>query len=114
MTKDNVQEPVVTDWERIAKVQDAKLRAMCNEPKAFEQLCELMDKYEALRPTPPAAQRQWVGLTDDEKQSVCRTGPVYAPNGVVTRTPLQYRAELEGVAWAAVRKAEAKLREKNT
>jgi len=29
---------------------------MCNEPKAFEQLCELMDKYEALRPTPPAAQ----------------------------------------------------------
>jgi hypothetical protein len=51
-----VQESVVTDWERIAKVQDAKLRAMCNEPKAFEQLCELMDKYEALRPTPPTAQ----------------------------------------------------------
>jgi hypothetical protein len=51
----HVQEPVATDWERIAKVQDAKLRAMCNKPKAFEQLCELMDKYEALRPTPPAA-----------------------------------------------------------
>jgi hypothetical protein len=51
-----VQEPVATDWERIARVQDAKLRAMCNEPKAFEQLCEIMDRYEALRPTPPAAQ----------------------------------------------------------
>jgi hypothetical protein len=62
----------------------------------------------------PAAQRQWVGLTDEEKQSVCRTGPVYAPNGVVTRTPLQYRKELEGVAWTAVRKAEAKLKDKNT
>jgi hypothetical protein len=64
--------------------------------------------------TTPPAQRQWVGLTDEEKQSVCRTGPVYAPNGVVTRTPLQYREELEGVAWTAVRKAEAKLKEKNT
>jgi hypothetical protein len=66
-----VQEPVATDWERIAKVQDAKLRAMCNEPKAFEQLCELMDKYEALRPTPPAAKRQWVGLTDEEMYLNC-------------------------------------------
>ena len=49
-------EPVATDWERIARVQDAKLRAMCKEPKAFEQLCEIMDRYEDLRPTPPAAQ----------------------------------------------------------
>jgi hypothetical protein len=85
-----VQEPVATDWERIAKVQNAKLMAMCNEPKAFEQLCEIMDKYEALRPTPPAAPvpitpaevhgmaeahgiygdaRHWyvVGITDTEK-----------------------------------------------
>jgi hypothetical protein len=50
----SVQEPVATDWERIARVQDAKLRAMCNDPTAFEQLCEIMDRYEALRPTPPA------------------------------------------------------------
>jgi hypothetical protein len=61
-----------------------------------------------------AAQRQWVGLTDEEKQSICRTGAVYAPNGVVARTPFQYREELEGVAWRAVRKTEAKLKEKNT
>ena len=61
-----VQEPIATDWERIARVQDAKLRAMCNDPTAFEQLCEIMDRYEALRPTPPAAQRQWVGLTERE------------------------------------------------
>ena len=45
------QEPVATDWERIARVQDAKLRAMCNEAGGFEKLCEVMDKYE--RTTPP-------------------------------------------------------------
>ena len=53
------QKPVATDWERIARVQDAKLRAMCNEAGGFEKLCEVMDKYE--RTTPP--QRTWVGLT---------------------------------------------------
>jgi hypothetical protein len=80
-----VQEPVATDWERIAKVQDAKLRAMCNEPGTFEKLCELLDKYEAMRPTPPAPQpvpvktyhdgkpwpvqpKPWVGLTDEERR----------------------------------------------
>jgi hypothetical protein len=60
------------------------------------------------------AQRQWVGLTDIEKLSVCRVGPAYAPDGVVTRTPIQYRKELEGVALMAVRQAEAKLKELNT
>jgi hypothetical protein len=64
--------------------------------------------------TPPAAQRQWVGLPDEEKRNICRVGPVYAPDGVVTRRPLEYRKELEGVALMAVRKAEAKLKEKNT
>lgn len=68
---------------------------------------------EKLEAAPPAAQRQWIGLTDDEKRGVCRVGPVYAPDGVVTRTPLEYRKELEGVALMAVRQAEAKLKEKN-
>ena len=60
------------------------------------------------------AQRTWVGLTDDEKRRVCRVGPVYAPDGVVTRNPLEYRKELQGVALMAVRQAEAQLKEKNT
>lgn len=34
-----------TDWERVARVQDAKLRAMCNEPGGFEKLKEVMDRY---------------------------------------------------------------------
>ncbi len=63
--------------------------------------------------TPPAARRTWVGLTDEEKRIVCRVGPVYAPDGVVTRTPLQYRKELEGVSLMAVRQAEAQLKERN-
>lgn len=46
--------PAATDWERIARVQDAKLRAMCNEPGGFEKLCEVMDRYE--RTYPPEQQ----------------------------------------------------------
>jgi hypothetical protein len=88
-----VQEPVATDWERIARVQDAKLRAMCNDPTAFEQLCEIMDRYEALRPTPPAAQRQWGGLNWEDMPDI-RAGD---------------HAFLSGARWA-----EAKLKEKNT
>jgi hypothetical protein len=65
-------------------------------------------------PVPPAAQRPWVGLTDEQVTRLCKSGAVYAPDGVVTRTPLQYREELENVARTAVRKAEAKLRENNT
>jgi hypothetical protein len=92
------QEPVATDWERIARVQDAKLRAMCNEPKAFEQLCEIMDRYEDLRPTPPAAQRQsarsaWVGLTDDEIRKLTKEN-IFVLNAIIATN--------------------AKLKEKNT
>jgi len=62
--------------------------------------------------TPPTV-RQWVGLTDEEKQDVCNVGPVYTPDSLVTRKPLEYRKELEGVALMAVLRAEAKLKEKN-
>jgi len=65
------QGPVATDWERIARVQNAKLMAMCNEAGGFEKLCEVMDKYE--QTTPP--QRTWVGLTDVDYQ-ILREGVV--------------------------------------
>ena len=67
------QEPVTTDWERIARVQDAKLRAMCNEAGGFEKLCEVMDKYE--RTTPP--QRTWVGLTKEERHEISMANRPY-------------------------------------
>jgi hypothetical protein len=44
------QEPVAIDWERIAKVQNAKLMAMCDEAGGFEKLCEVMNKYKATHP----------------------------------------------------------------
>jgi hypothetical protein len=43
-----------TDWERIAKVQNAKLMAMCDEKGGFEKLCEVMDRYEAQKQEPVA------------------------------------------------------------
>jgi len=87
-TKD---EPVATDWERIARVQNAKLMAMLDEAGGFEKLCEVMDKYEALSPTPP--QRTWVGLTDEEVADIER-------NSITRRQ--------------AIRAIEAKLKERNT
>ena len=87
------QEPVATDWERIARVQDAKLRAMCNESGGFEKLCEVMDRYEHTSPQP--AQRTWVGLTDEEKRQIFE------------------REDYQG--WLDyINTIEAKLKEKNT
>lgn len=56
------QEPVAIDWERIAKVQNAKLMAMCDEVGGFEKLCEVMNKYKATHPP----QRTWVGLKEED------------------------------------------------
>lgn len=39
-------EAVATDWERIARVQDAKLSAMCDEPGAIQRLREIMGEYQ--------------------------------------------------------------------
>ena len=89
------QEPVATDWERIARVQDAKLRAMCNESGGFEKLCEVMDRYEHTSPQP--AQRTWVGLTDEELSEVYNQADWDTVNG-----------------WEYERAIEAKLKEKNT
>lgn len=46
-------------------------------------------------------------LTDERVKELLLIGPVYAPGGVVTRTPLAYRKELLDTALWAFRKAEA-------
>jgi hypothetical protein len=119
-----VQEPVAKDnsnyrldppvAEPVARVIDDGTPEGATEWIPFVSRVEPLKTGDLLYTTPPAAQRQWVALTDIEKLSVCKVGPVYAPDGVVTRTPVQYRKELEGVALMAVRQAEAKLKEKNT
>jgi hypothetical protein len=62
LAKQEQGEPVATDWERIARVQNAKLMAMCGEAGGFEKLCEVMDKYESTTPQ----QRTWVGLDEED------------------------------------------------
>jgi hypothetical protein len=102
--------PIHTTTVALQAAREA-LKAMpapVQEPVAFEQwfsdyLGPLTTKFErsamraawnaALENTPPAAQRQWVGLTDEEKET------------------LSYEAD--GNTWAAVELAEAKLKEKN-
>ena len=83
-------EPVETDWERIARVQNAKLMAVCDEAGGFEKLCEIMDKYEAITPT----QRTWVGLTDEEIAEALGD-------------------EIDSVYMTDFRRVEAKLKDKN-
>ena len=62
----------------------------CNAQEYIDKLTESLEELiEALE-----EQRTWVGLTDDEKES------------------LSYKAE--GNTWAAIELAEAKLKEKNT
>jgi hypothetical protein len=65
-------EPVATDWERIARVQNAKLMAMLDEAGGFKKLCEVMDKYEALSPTPPpvAEPHKRKPLTDEQVDAI--------------------------------------------
>ena len=45
-------------------------------------------------------------LSDDEVDSLCKVGPVYAPDGKVMRTPPQYRDELEAAQRYGLRKGE--------
>jgi len=72
LAKQERGEPVETDWERIARVQNAKLMAMCGEAGGFEKLCEVMDKYEATTPQ----QRTWVGLTTED-MATCIDEPAW-------------------------------------
>jgi hypothetical protein len=55
--------------------------------------------------TSPAAQRK--PLTDEQKNAIVYVGPVYAPDGRVTRTPDVYRKEIEAHRLDAIRRTEA-------
>ena len=45
-------------------------------------------------------------LSDEEVDSLCKVGPVYAPDGKVTLTPPQYKYELESAQRYGLRKGE--------
>jgi hypothetical protein len=46
-------------------------------------------------------------LTDEQKNAIVYGGPVYAPDGRVTRTPDGYRKEIEAHRLDAIRRTEA-------
>jgi hypothetical protein len=89
-----VQEPVAQSM--IKALTHAVEIAEAKRPGTWDDLLQ----YRALLATPPAAQRQWVGLTDEEiDQGLCRT-----PYAMKTA-----EAWREGVRWAY-----HQLKEKNT
>jgi hypothetical protein len=45
-------------------------------------------------------------LTDEQAKRMAKVGPAYAPDGVVTRRPDEYRREIEGARLAGIRLAE--------
>jgi hypothetical protein len=82
-----VQEPVWIQPDHLQKAQKAPFLCRVEPHKR--------DDFVPLYPTPPAAQRQWVGLTDDERLEV---------------------AEIDGADewfWKVCKAIEAKLKEKN-
>jgi hypothetical protein len=64
---------------------------------------DIMSEWVPLYVAPP----QRKPLTDEEAKAISRVGPVYAPDGVVTRTPTAYRQELEQTRMDAIRRTEA-------
>ena len=76
MTKDNVQEPVaIPEGFSLVAVKgfDELMYWLdrCERKGHLENCPDLIEPYEAfdyrtIDTTPPAAQRQWVGLTDEE------------------------------------------------
>ncbi|WP_422170930.1 hypothetical protein [Limnohabitans sp.] len=87
------------------------------EPVHPETLREIFQKYgtgrldgftaavkEAIALTRPQAREP---LTENDVKAICYVGPVYAPDGMVTRTPQQYRQELEAARLHGIRRAEA-------
>ena len=85
--------------------------AVAERLEVTEAECEaavLEIEIEDLRtaPQPTQAQAGAVPLTNEQAASLCKMGPVYAPDGQVVRTPEQYRRELEGAKLAGIRTAE--------
>ncbi len=91
-----VQEPVWIRPDELQKAQKAPFLCRVGPNKR--------DDFVPLYPAPPAAQRQWVGLTDDELKAVTRL------EGANSRAQL----DLGKAFWAGARWAEAQLKEKNS
>ena len=92
MTKDNVQEPVCHICKGTGEMDSGGTHP-CGE--AIKIPCECT--------APPVAQRQWVGLTDEEIGEIGRDHEKFAKNGNEWFD-----------RWTFSRAIEAKLKEKNS
>ena len=78
------------------------------DPKHMNKIVGELDRLrKALAQPPMPVQPERQPLTDEQVKELLLIAPVYAPNGVVTRTPFAYRKELLDTALWAFRKAEA-------
>jgi len=87
---------------------DPTIAAWSRESDLLFQLRQLREENERLRTAlaqPVQIERK--PLTDEQVKELLLIAPVYAPDGVVTRTPFAYRKELLDTALWAFRKAEA-------
>jgi hypothetical protein len=94
--------------DHIAAIEDGELRYMTGR-KAPAYDCELYAMPDGKRApvlftAPQPVERE--PLSDEEVDSLCKVGPVYAPDGKVTLTPPQYRDELEAAQRYGLRKGE--------
>ena len=76
--------------------------------KGMRVLAEAVLSMDAALSTPQPTQAQAGAepLSDEKVDSLCKVGPVYATEGKVTRTPTQYRDELEAAQRYVLRKGE--------
>ena len=74
----------------------------CGEICERAKLCAICAR--GLESTPAAVGVE--PLSDEKVDSLCKVGPVYATEGKVTRTPTQYRDELEAAQRYGLRKGE--------
>lgn len=81
-----------------AKMDGGQARGVSNADKSADP------EWVPLYPAPQPVERE--PLSDEKVDSLCKVGPVYAPDGKVTRTPAQYRDELEAAQRYGLRKGE--------
>lgn len=87
---------------RVDELQSAQ--AQMRDPERM-MVCDILANGHLLH---PAGDRYTTRpLTEAEVRGICAGGPVYAPDGVVTRTPLEYRQELDAARCYGIRAAEA-------
>ena len=103
---------VLAKWGQPAQAAEPVARLVIGKTKGGVSLThmvvpaayQLQEGMYALYTAPLPVARE--PLSDEEVDSLCKVGPVYAPDGKVTLTPPQYKYELESAQRYGLRKGE--------